>query len=101
MLDEAMGAAVWLKGIPAVAKELRFRYLGMAPTRTRISVEAKVTAVRGENVHVRCRLYLGKEIFVEGVGVFHRLSSAQLRRIALKAGLAPDRIDFGPAARTK
>lgn len=85
VLDEAMGAAVWLKGIPAVAKELRFRYLGMAPTKTKLSVEAKVASVKGKTIRVRCRLFLGRETYVEGEGIFHRLSPKKIAALAKKA----------------
>lgn len=98
VLDEAMGAAVWLRNIPAVAKELRFRYLGMAPTRTRLSVEASVVSVKGKTIHMRCRLFLGRETFVEGEGKFHRLSERAIAQIAKKAGLSPGEVDFQPEA---
>lgn len=74
VLDEAMGAATWLKGYRAVAGRLEFDYHEMVPIGPVIEVEARARATSGRRVRVTCSLRRGKKTFVKGTGVFVRLS---------------------------
>ena len=81
VLDEAMGACVWLKDYCAVAGKLEFEYRAMVPIGTVIEVEAVAQAARGRRVHVRCSLRMDGRILVRGRGTFVRLPDGAVERL--------------------
>ena len=86
ILDEAMGAAVWLKGYAGVAVRLDFTYVGMVPLETDLEIEASVILKRGRRIYVACKIFRKRKIYVSGRGIFVQLTEKQLRGLFRSRG---------------
>ena len=71
ILDEAMGAAVWLQGIKALAGKLEFRYRNPVPLRRVLYVRAGIIRRSGSRARARADMFLDeKTVLVSGEGLF-------------------------------
>ena len=78
LLDEAMGAAAWMKGHRAVAAELTVRFRTMLPLGSRALVRARVMNVDGRKVYVKGALTDGQQtLFAEGEALFITLDAGR------------------------
>lgn len=57
VLDEAMGASVWIKGYTAVSANLTVQYRKMLPLNTITTIEAKVTSIKGSKIKTEGKIY--------------------------------------------
>jgi len=57
VLDEAMGASIWIKGYTAVSANLTVQYQKMLPLNTITTIEAKVTSIKGSKIITEGRIY--------------------------------------------
>lgn len=57
ILDEAMGASVWLQGFTAVAAKITVDYRKMLPLGTITTVEAKVSSADGRKIMAKGKIY--------------------------------------------
>ncbi len=74
VLDEAMGAAAWMAGHPAVAVRLVTDFRRMLPIGTDAWLEARIERVEGRKVWTRGELRDGEGgLFAEAEGLFVRL----------------------------
>jgi acyl-coenzyme A thioesterase PaaI-like protein len=95
VLDEAMGAAVWLEGLIVVAVRLATDFRRLLPIGTEATVEAWVSGREGRKVATRGHL-LGADgvAFAEAEGLFVELDPGRfatlLERAARAQGLDPE-----------
>lgn len=78
LLDEAMGAASWSSGHPAVAVEIKVSFRNSLPIGSVVSMEAWVEKTERRKITLRGRL-LGPHgvVFAESEGLFLRLRPGQ------------------------
>ncbi|MBW2460758.1 MAG: hypothetical protein JRH11_03865 [Deltaproteobacteria bacterium] len=86
ILDEAMGAATWMGGHPAVALELVSRFRNMIPLGTVATITAEISETEGRKVRTVGRLE-GSDgtLYAEGEGLFLELDPARLGDLAERA----------------
>ena len=71
ILDEAMGACAWLKGLTVLAVSLQVDLRAMVPLDSEVKVEAWVERVEGRKVHAAGRLInAAGEVACESKGLF-------------------------------
>jgi len=72
VLDEAMGFAVFTRGLPVLAAKLEVQFQKLLPTGTDATVEAWVDKVTGNKVTAKARLrdVTNECQFAEAVGIF-------------------------------
>jgi acyl-coenzyme A thioesterase PaaI-like protein len=71
ILDEAMGACAWLRGMTVLAVSLNINLRAMVPLESAVQVEAWVERVEGRKVHAAGRLYNASgELACESTGLF-------------------------------
>ena len=71
VLDEAMGAAVWIAGLPVVAARLEVDYKHPLPLEQLVSIRARISEKQTRKVFANAEIYLTNgEIAVSGRGIF-------------------------------
>lgn len=86
ILDEAMGTAGWLHGLPVVAAELQFEYREMTPLYQDLGIDAWIAKQSERRVEIHAHLLLPDgRVAVAAIGQFHKLS--EQKRQALLAML--------------
>lgn len=90
VLDEAMGAAAWLAGLPVVAVNLNVDFLAMLPLGTDARFEAAVESVDGRKVRCRGRLHAGDTEFATSTGLFLTLPEERFRALLDQVARAMD-----------
>ena len=89
VLDEAMGAAVWMHDRPAVAVNLNTDFRCMLPLGTDAYLEARIEKIDGRKVFTRGRLHDGGDtVFCEATGIFLHLEPGRDREILGKVARA-------------
>jgi len=89
VLDEAMGAAVWLDGRIAVAVRLVTEFRRMLPLGTDALFEAWVTGVDGRKITARGHLLgAGGRPFAEAEGLFVEIDPARFGDLVARAARA-------------
>lgn len=82
VLDEAMGAAVWCAGHPALAARLETDLRRMVPLGLTARFRARVDAVEGRKVRASGELLdEGGKVLAEARGLFVRLDPGRLRAL--------------------
>lgn len=71
LLDEGMGAAAWLSGVPVLAAKIEINFRAPLPLGTVLTVRAEITKVERKKVFTKGRLEddAGK-VYSEGTGLF-------------------------------
>jgi len=90
VLDEAMGAAAWLAGLPVVAVNLSVDFLAMLPLGTDARFDARVEAVDGRKVRCRGRLYSDDGEFATSTGLFLTLPEERFHALLDQVAKAMD-----------
>jgi acyl-coenzyme A thioesterase PaaI-like protein len=81
VLDEALGAACWADGKPALTVQLNTRFSRSIPVNSRMLVETEITRVRNRLIFVRGVIRgTDNSIYAETEGRFMRLSAEALRQ---------------------
>jgi acyl-coenzyme A thioesterase PaaI-like protein len=76
VLDEAMGASVWLLGYTAVAAKITVKYRMMLPLGTVTTVEAKVKSINGKKVITNGEIYDETgTVYTESEGLYINIPS--------------------------
>ena len=80
MLDEAIGAAAWVKGLCVLTARLDTRFRSAVPLSTELIVETRLLHVSGRTVKASGRL-IEKDgrCLAEAEGLFARLSPARVK----------------------
>lgn len=97
VLDEAMGAAVWMHDRPSVAVNLNTDFRRMLPLGTDAYLEAGIERSEGRKVFTRGRIHDGEgTVFCEATGVFLHLEPerdrAVLRKVAEGLGISEEQL---------
>lgn len=89
VLDEAMGAAVWMNDRPSVAVHLATDFRTMLPLGTDAFLRAEIERVEGRKVFTRGRIDDGAEtVFCEARGIFLHLDPDRDRELLEEAARA-------------
>jgi len=84
ILDEAMGASVWLQGFTAVAARISVDYRNMLPLETVTSVEAKVISVNGRKIVSAGKIYdEAGAVYAESEGLYINLPAERFGKMTL------------------
>ena len=76
VLDEAMGASVWLMGYTVVAAKITVGYRKMLPLDTVTTVEAKVKSISGKKVITEGKIYNETgTVYTESEGLYINIPS--------------------------
>jgi acyl-coenzyme A thioesterase PaaI-like protein len=79
VLDEAMGAAAWMVGIPVLARSIRVQFRTMVPLEHVVTVEAAVRAAYAHRVHANAMMYNSSGVpFAEASGLFVEVKPERL-----------------------
>ncbi len=71
VLDEAMGAAVWIAGLPVVAARLEVDYKRPLPLGQLVSIRARIGEKHTRKVLTSAEIYLSNgEVAVRGKGIY-------------------------------
>jgi uncharacterized protein (TIGR00369 family) len=70
VLDEAMGASVWTAGHKALAANLNVNFKRPVPLNATVTVDARVTEVKGRKAYASAQLKQGETVLVEATGLF-------------------------------
>ena len=81
VLDEAMGAGVWLAGYAAVAARIIVDFRDMVPVGFEGLVETRIEATEGRKISIRAWLFDGEHVLAESEGLFVVLSDNQIQAI--------------------
>ena len=89
VLDEAMGAAVWMHDRPSVAVNLNTDFRRMLPLGTDAYLEARIERTEGRKVYTSGRLHDGEgTVYCEATGLFLHLEAGRDRGILKKVAEA-------------
>ena len=89
VLDEAMGAAVWMNDRPSVAVHLAIDFRSMLPLGTDAFLRAEIEEIRGRKVFTRGRIDDGDgTLFCRARGIFLHLDPDRDRRLLEAAAKA-------------
>ncbi len=75
LMDEALGVACWVAGIPVLAGTLTTRYQKMLPLERVVNIEASVVSQEGRSVHVVGRLYDQDGTYTQAEGVYVQIDA--------------------------
>jgi acyl-coenzyme A thioesterase PaaI-like protein len=82
VLDEAMGAAVWLRGLPSVAGRLSVEYVEMVPLGTDAIFETTITAIEGRKIATAGKLLDPAGLLLaKSEGLFIQMTEQHKRRL--------------------
>jgi acyl-coenzyme A thioesterase PaaI-like protein len=79
VLDEAMGAGVWLAGYAAVARRIIVDFRDMVPVGFEGLVETRIEGTEGRKISIRAWLFDGEHVLAEAEGLFVTLSEDQMQ----------------------
>jgi acyl-coenzyme A thioesterase PaaI-like protein len=79
VLDEAMGAGVWLAGYAAVAARIVVDFRDMVPIGFEGLVETRLEVTEGRKISIRAWLFDGEHVLAESEGLFVVLSDDQIQ----------------------
>lgn len=80
VLDEAMGAAAWVAGLPVLTARLTTTFRRGAPLERELLIETRVTRKGGTTVKVDGRIVdADGVVYTEATGVFARISPDSIR----------------------
>ena len=79
VLDEAMGAGVWLAGHAAVAARIIVDFRDMVPVGFEGLVETRLEGTEGRKISIRAWLFDGEHVLAESEGLFVVLSDDQVQ----------------------
>jgi acyl-coenzyme A thioesterase PaaI-like protein len=82
VLDDAMGAGVWLAGYPAVAARIVVDFREMVPLGLAGVIETRIEGTEGRKVTIRAWLTDGDRVFAESEGLFVVLGPEQLAEMS-------------------
>jgi len=82
VLDEAMGAAAWQAGHPALAARIAVSFLRPVPLGTVATAEARVVRTEARKVHLAARLLAGGEVLARAEGLFVELPRERILGMA-------------------
>lgn len=94
LLDESMGGAAWVTGLPVVAAQLNVKFLAMLPLGTRCIIHAEVVAVAGRKVTTRGVLRNGSDgtEYCRAEGLFVTLDESRIEGLSEKARIIVEKM---------
>jgi acyl-coenzyme A thioesterase PaaI-like protein len=85
VLDDVMGAGVWLAGYPAVAARIVVDFREMVPLGLDAVIETRIEGTEGRKVRIRAWLTDGDRVFAESEGLFVILGPEQLAEMSSRS----------------
>lgn len=80
VLDEAMGASVWIQGYTAVSANLTVQYCKMLPLNSITTVEAKITSINQNKIKAKGSIYDETgALYTESEGLFINISPEKFK----------------------
>ncbi len=81
VLDEAMGAAAWVKGLPVLTVRISACFRKAVPIAAELMVEMEIVRERGKLVEVRGRLLGPEGLLADSEGTFMKLDGARIKEV--------------------
>jgi acyl-coenzyme A thioesterase PaaI-like protein len=85
LIDEVMGILVWNQHYPCVTQSLSLKYLKPIPINVDAYLVTVISGVSDKTIEVKSTIFNDeKYTYVQGTGIFHRLTAEQLQKFLKK-----------------